>query len=770
MQFKTKAKTLSSIENKIKTAVIPKYYYFKVKNYLANKKKFLSYIQKKFKKKVAIRSSTIVEDSKTQSMAGYFLSELNVSPNNMKNLQNKIDKVIKSYSNYNNPNNEILVQEMITDVFISGVATTADKETLLPYYCIDYSGSQDTSKVTAGTENTNSFVYFAPSKNKKIKKHFIKIIKMLEELKKICKNNYLDIEFILGKNNKIFLLQVRPLVTKKKVNYSEKEILLYLYRLYLKIEKLQLRHHNLLGNTTAFGVMPDWNPAEMIGIKPKPLELSLYQELITDHVWSLQRKSYGYRDLTSHHLLTSFFGTPYIDIRVDFNSWIPEKLPKKIAEKLVNYYINRYKKNLHLHDKIEFNIIFTCLTFNTKERLKILKKNGFTRSEIKIIIQNLRDVTHKSYLEFYKSKKNLDLLVKKSQEVINSKIYLIDKIYWLIEDCKKYGTYTFAGSARCAFIAVDILNSIRDLNIISESEKESFLNSIKTIASKISEDFKNLSKNPFLNKHGHLRPNTYDITSLNYKEGYNLYFNKKHLLKKNNTKQFNLSKKQLSQISKKLKKEKINISVDNLIKFIKESISHREYSKYLFTKNVSLVLDLIKTLAEKNNISRKDIAFLNINTILNMYYNLTHEKVEDIFNKEIEKNKKNFNFNSIIKLPDNILNSSDAYGFETYTVKSNFITSKNIVGKIVIFDRNKIPNCKDKIVLIENADPGYDFIFTKNIKGLITKYGGANSHMAIRCSELNIPAAIGVGEKNFSKYKSASSIRLNCNSKNIVFV
>ena len=83
--------------------------------------------------------------------------------------------------------------------------------------------------------------------------------------------------------------------------------------------------------------------------------------------------------MTSHHLLTSFFGTPYIDIRVDFNSWIPANLPKKFQKKLVNYYVERYKQNLHLHDKIEFNIIFTCLTFNTEERLKILKKMAFPK-------------------------------------------------------------------------------------------------------------------------------------------------------------------------------------------------------------------------------------------------------------------------------------------------------------------------------------------------------------------------------------------------------
>ena len=37
-----------------------------------------------------------------------------------------------------------------------------------------------------------------------------------------------------------------------------------------------------------------------------------------------------------------------------------------------------------------------------------------------------------------------------------------------------------------------------------------------------------------------------------------------------------------------------------------------------------------------------------------------------------------------------------------------------------------------------------------NILGLVTKFGGINSHMAIRCSELSIPAVIGCGEQIFS--------------------
>ena len=76
-----------------------------------------------------------------------------------------------------------------------------------------------------------------------------------------------------------------------------------------KISKLQEKNYDLLGNTNFFGVMPDWNPAEIIGTKPKPLSLSLYKELITDHIWSKNRSIYGFKSLEAHHLMTVFYGT-----------------------------------------------------------------------------------------------------------------------------------------------------------------------------------------------------------------------------------------------------------------------------------------------------------------------------------------------------------------------------------------------------------------------------------------------------------------------------
>ena len=69
----------------------------------------------------------------------------------------------------------------------------------------------------------------------------------------------------------------------------------------------------------------------------------------------------------------------------------------------------------------------------------------------------------------------------------------------------------------------------------------------------------------------------------------------------------------------------------------------------------------------------------------------------------------------------------------------------------------------NKIVCIKSADPGYDFIFTKNIKGLITEYGT----YVIRCSELGIPAVIGVGSNTYEKVINSKQITLDCCNKKI---
>ena len=121
--------------------------------------------------------------------------------------------------------------------------------------------------------------------------------------------------------------------------------------------------------------------------------------------------------------------------------------------------------------------------------------------------------------------------------------------------------------------------------------------------------------------------------------------------------------------------------------------------------------------------------------------------------------------NQNIIMPQIISKELDIFMIEEFKSRANYITTKKAIGEVIeIKNTNDSNEITGKIVMIESADPGFDWIFTHNIKGLITKYGGAASHMAIRSSEFNLPAAIGVG-KDYHKLKSCKNLILDCENK-----
>ena len=75
---------------------------------------------------------------------------------------------------------------------------------------------------------------------------------------------------------------------------------------------------------------------------------------------------------------------------------------------------------------------------------------------------------------------------------------------------------------------------------------------------------------------------------------------------------------------------------------------------------------------------------------------------------------------------------------------------------------NESQDINNKIVLVRSSDPGFDWIFTHNIEGLVTMYGGANSHMAIRCAEFDIPAVIGCGQAIYESLLGDKLIEIDC--------
>ncbi len=764
MKFYNKALTLKKI--KCKNAFIPKFLIINTQEFFKKKEMILKKIVNNFSKDsfLIVRSSSLDEDTSSKSNAGRFESVPMVK-NEEYNIDIAIRKVINSYKK-NKKNSIVFVQKMISDCSFSGVITTCNLSNQAPYYVINYFEGKDTSATTAGKANTKNYFQFKYS-NKLGNKKFIKIIKLAKELEKKFNNNYLDIEFGY-KKGKVYLFQVRPIILKKKKIFFDKKIFeKSLIKLKNKIIKLKKINHNLFGSTSYFGVMPDWNPAEMIGIKPKALAFSLYQELITDFIWAKNREKYGFNDLTSNHLMSIFLGTPFIDIRVDFNSWLPKNLEDDTKEKLVNYYLNIFKNNHNYHDKVEFKILFTCFNAETIERLKEIKTSILTIKEKNKVKNELKKITISSIQKIDDDIKKINILKIKQQSVKKSNIYSIDKIYWLIEDCKRYGTEPFAGLARSGFIAVELLNSMVNKKIIEKNEKDLFFQNIKSITTEIIND-KNLSKKNFCEKYGHLRPSTYDILSKNYSENYDYLFkNNSRNLNKPIIKKFKFSKKSKIKIINFLKILDKKITLRKFIDYLRKGIQYREYSKFIFTKSIDYIFDEIKYLSKRNDININKLSHINIKMVKQLYYNLNNKNVKDLLESNIKENMEDFKFNQFVELPQVIIKPSDVFYFTEKTAKPNFFGNNMVESEVYFLNSNNFKNLNNKIICIRGADPGYDFIFNHKISGLITEYGGANSHMSIRCSELNIPAAIGVGSISFNDIINSKKVYLDPVAKKI---
>ena len=90
--------------------------------------------------------------------------------------------------------------------------------------------------------------------------------------------------------------------------------------------------------------MADWNPAEIIGDEPNPLDYSLYEYLIMKDAWAIGRSNLGYSKITSS-LMTKFSNKPYVNVGLSFRSLIPNSINNKTKEKLVKFYLDKLRKN-----------------------------------------------------------------------------------------------------------------------------------------------------------------------------------------------------------------------------------------------------------------------------------------------------------------------------------------------------------------------------------------------------------------------------------------
>lgn len=778
----SKAKTLDILSQHTDGYIIDPYVTFTVREWILDRYSIINRIRDaNIGPVVIVRSSAATEDTPSGQPPGTFDSELDIPLDSTDILSDAIKHVIESYQRdpvvaTNIEHNEVIVQRQLLNPLLSGVVASRDIDTYEPYYIIEYDDTSGcTNTVTSGKLCKRIYIFRGAVA---VEEPWRAIVEGARFIERILANEQLFIEFALSNDREFHVFQARQMRLPSNLPlFSENRVAATISAAQLSIGKRY---------KTVWSDMTDWNPAEMLGERPHPLDISLYQFLVTDENWTKARATLGYRDVRPRKLMQTFACKPYINVETSFLSLTPSALPAALARRLVRNSLEVLSKHPELHDKVELEVLYTCTDVTKPPRTEALRAANFSRTEIDLIEDTLRSLTTsilanaQEMISRDAAKRNKLLLwyFNHKDDSLPDPVSLIDRIHFGLTLCRDLGVVSFARLARLAFIGRDLIGRLIVAGALSQGWADSFWKSINTVAADVANSVIELksgrmSRATFDERFGHLRPRTYDITSPRYDQ---IDFGS-HL---GQTKMFRLEPLSLEQhretllrISDHLRRAGLPHNPDKFLEFVSTAFKEREQSKFDFTIVLSHCIEAVAKLGEILGFTRLELSYLTIKDILTAIDHRSSQRLRNQWARRISKRQEQWETAEHVRQPSIIFSPTDLAVVKPLTSKPNFITSSKVEGHVVNLtspipsDNTRLGN---SIVAIEAADPGYDWLFSHRIAALVTKFGGAASHMAVRCAEFGIPAAVGCGDELFRKVIASNRIQIDCGNKEIAFL
>jgi Predicted sugar nucleotidyltransferases len=725
--------------------------------------------------RLIVRSSALSEDGWRSSGAGRHESIADVPPDRDR-LVDAIESVFASYED-GNPADQVLVQEMVPDVAMSGVVMTRTHALGAPYYVVNFDDASDrTDVVTSGGEARTVVCWRGADHPRNLPVAIAPVLSAAQKIELLVGHDSLDIEFAVTGAGDVHVLQVRPIaMTDRVAPMDDDQVGMAVRSAQRFVAARTDPMPTLLGRSTRYSVMADWNPAEIIGTTPRALATSLYRYVVTDDVWAQQRAEYGYRDVRPCPLLVEIAGHPYIDVRACFNSFVPASVSDDLATRLVEYQLEFLAQHPALHDKVEFEVLVTCLAPGFERHAARLADAGFSAAEIEELRNALGAITRHAFERLPHDLARLADLRTRFRRALPAGTRPLDAAAYELERVRDHGTLLFAHLARSAFVASSLLRGLVELECVTQTRLDEFLATTETVFGRLQADAARVSGgslvwDAFVEEYGHLRPGTYDITSPCYRDAADEYL--RPLVERDEPSTlrspFSWTAAERSAIEAALQTIGLAADADALDEFVRGAITGREEGKFVFTRPLSNALEALATFGTEIGFDRGDLANVRIADLL-----LARDALVDpaeFVRRRVVEGVEAHHVTQGVALPGQISDAADLVCFEQVGAEPNYVTALAVQAPVVVgadaLDAG-VPGC---IVLIPSADPGYDWLLARGIAGLITMFGGANSHMAVRAAECSLPAAIGVGEARYESLARAHVIRLDCNARTIAVV
>ena len=819
---RSKASMLAWLAPRVGVSVVPEVASFTVERWRADAAAVVGMVAERFGgRRVAVRSSAVGEDGVELSAAGAFASVLGVPASDGAAVGAAVGRVVESYARDGGArgvrdDDEVLVQEMVEGVVLSGVVFTHDLDSGAPYLVVNYddvSGRTDTVTSGDGAGGDRTLYVHRGARGQVRSARFGALLDAVAEVEGLLDSEFLDIEFAMGADLVVRLLQVRAITTQPNWNRATaRRVDATLAGISRFVGQRLGPAAGVWGRTTVLGQMPDWNPAEMIGRAPRALALSLYRRLITDDAWRVARERMGYAVPTGQPLLVSLAGQPFVDTRLSFHSLLPASLPAEVGARLVDVWVQRLAARPELHDKVEFEVAVTAYRFDLPEQAGELTGGVLSASEQQVFVEAVRDHTVRQVVgDAQGSLADAEGMIAELQRRQEDHRRLAAEaspgalLPVLIDDVVRFGTVPFAMLARHAFVARTLLDSLATVGAVSAERVAAVKAGVRTVAGDLVEamhalESGGMARSAFLERYGFLRPGTYDLLSQRYDQME--VFTRPHVawgqatVGREATVDGQAPRRDVAAPDAGLpgrapaaseegpqgwsEDERraveaclaahglVGLDADGLLAYARRAIAGREFAKFVFTQTVSEVLETVAVFGRRHHLSREELSHLRIGDIIEAVTDSHAEEVEDVLRARSVAAAAAHEVTAAVRLPQVLFDTAGVQVVPFQTAEPNFITSRQVTAATVQLGRAEHTDGADpaglagRVVLIEGADPGYDWIFAYPIAGLVTKYGGANSHMAIRCAEFGLPAAIGCGEQIFEALTATRGVALDC--------
>jgi len=692
----------------------------------------------------AVRSDAFDEDRSAASQAGRYLSLLDVESGP---LAEAIDAVLDAMSGH--ADDQVLLQPMLAPTRRACVASTHRLSDGAPWYCIEF-GQGDPAVVTAGRATGRHLAWpraqFADASAGAQAKAMslirdldaAQVIALLRAIEACGLREPFEIECLFTDSGSPWLLQLRALGMRKRwprrpprpptrptLALSEPE-------------------PDLLGRHTALSLMSDWNPAELIGTHPRPLALSLFQALISRDSWWRARAQLGYRapPRAGIHLLRPVLGRPYVDLRRSLNSLLPAGLDAAIGARLVEAWVDRVRTQPELHDKLEFEVCRSVRDFTPAPIVRATLGECLDAPAVAAFEQALHGLSQR----LLGSSPRTGPHAAGVGDVFDPAQPSLDVVERLLGAARQRAL-DFAADARLAFAAEAQLRSAIARGALTPERVGQLRQSLSATATP-GDPYEDAPR---------WRPSSFDITQP-------LLPAPERVRRDDANRQFELRPAETRALDSLLREAGFALSPADWLRWWQHCSRAREAGKYALMRPLAQLLEALAALGAQQGLDREALSWLSLPTLLRgLGKDSASTSTSTALQTRAERARRRAEREQGWLLGPVLREAGDLDAFDSLGLLPNFIGRRALRASLHVLPNSDPAQAvpRGAIVAVLQADPGYDWLFARDIGGLITAWGGAHSHMAIRCAEFDLPAAIGCGEAVWARLLAAREAHLD---------